>query len=64
MATKVQASGPETVGVWIVRGYLLWRKYSDDRLKKLTMSSSSDQPKYERTNSMTQPKCSRLLKMK
>lgn len=64
MATKVQARGPETTGVWMNRGYEGWRKASELRLKKLIIKMSSAQTKWLRTKSMTKAKCSRLFAMK
>lgn len=64
MATKVQAKGPDTTGVWMNRGYEWWRKASELRLKKLMIRMSSAQTKWLRTKSITKAKCSRLFAMK
>jgi hypothetical protein len=63
-ATKFHASGPETTGTWMNLGWVLWRKYKEERLKKLMIKMISDQTKWPRTKSITQAKSSRLLKMK
>src|SRR2546421_12107138 len=64
MATKVHARGPETTGIWIKRGSLGWRKYREERLKKLITRRSSASQNRDRTQSIRKPKCSRLLKVK
>jgi len=56
MATNVQASGPDTTGSWMKRAYPGWRKYSDDRLMKFSMTINSAQPNSDRTKSITKAK--------
>jgi hypothetical protein len=50
-ATKFQANGPLTTGMWMNRGVLEWLKYAEERLKKLMINSNSASQKKDRTPS-------------
>ena len=60
IATYVHASGAETIGIWIIRGYVECRKYSMTRFARLRMSRISPIQNLPLTHNIMNPNVNRL----